>query len=143
MTNFEFCRDRPHSMELPTLVLMYSWYQATTSQGLQPLQAIVNPNFTSGSRFADPEPSASNCLTSHRQRWESRLLDQTKKRDKEQSRQEGVFEPSALCSVHLSILKPHVPSKKVNSRVRWRYCIVKLLPWIAPIDHLHVQVNVS
>ena len=24
MTNFEFCRDRPHSMELPTLVLMYS-----------------------------------------------------------------------------------------------------------------------
>ena len=25
MTNFEFCRDRPHSMELPTLVLMYSW----------------------------------------------------------------------------------------------------------------------
>ena len=27
MTNFEFCRDRPHSMELPTLVLMYSWYK--------------------------------------------------------------------------------------------------------------------
>ena len=26
MTNFEFCRGRPHSMELPTLVLMYSWY---------------------------------------------------------------------------------------------------------------------
>ena len=25
MTNLEFCRDRPHSMELPTLVLMYSW----------------------------------------------------------------------------------------------------------------------
>ena len=24
MTNFEFCRGRPHSMELPTLVLMYS-----------------------------------------------------------------------------------------------------------------------
>ena len=24
MTNFEFCRDRPHSMELHTLVLMYS-----------------------------------------------------------------------------------------------------------------------
>ena len=27
MTNFEFCRDRPHSMELHTLVLMYSWLQ--------------------------------------------------------------------------------------------------------------------
>ena len=32
MTNFEFCRGRPHSMELPTLVLMYScWYRSADS----------------------------------------------------------------------------------------------------------------
>ena len=31
MTNFEFCRDRPHSMELPSLVLMYSCRGAQAS----------------------------------------------------------------------------------------------------------------
>ena len=85
------------------------------------LASIRYPNFTAGSRIRNLLHQTFSA--SHRQSWESWLLDQTKKiRDPEQSRQERVFEFSALCSVHLSILKPHVTSKKVNSRVRW-HCV--------------------
>ena len=39
MMNFEFCRDRPHSMELPTLVLMYSWYRKS-GESRKPLKNV-------------------------------------------------------------------------------------------------------
>ena len=57
MTNFEFCRDRPHSMELPTLVLMYSWFYSTylssSHQGLILHGRLVVPVHGRNSRIID------------------------------------------------------------------------------------------
>ena len=48
MTNFEFCRDRPHSMELHTLVLMYSWWQSCTADGGRTSHAFTSISVSKG-----------------------------------------------------------------------------------------------
>ena len=50
-----------------------SWQISTRQDWLQPLQAPVNPNFTAGSRIRNLLHQTLSA--SHRQRWESWLLD--------------------------------------------------------------------